>query len=306
MTQSFVMRIFILLLVVAAFSSCKCQGGQQDGSKDKDAIDAVALDEKLLDDFNKSKLIFYTLPSPLETAMLIKRSGAVYDEDLLNPVTNVNQYQTNLKMALNLGIYSADLSYASLFDQTQTTIKYIGVAKKLAEGLGILQAIDENTIIKLEANMNNRDVVLDLISESFMNSNAFLTENNRPAIAVTVLVGGWIEGLYFATGLTNGSLENNKNLVERIIYQKLSLETVINLLEEQDSNEDIDYLLAKMHELKLIFDQVKIVTTSNVEAVTNPEERTTIIRADSETFMSKEVFGKLIEKVKEIRSEFIS
>jgi len=97
---------------------------------------------KMLDDFNKSKLIFYTLPSPLETAMLIKRSGAVYDEDLLNPVTSVNQYQTNLKMALNLGIYSADLSYASLFDQTQTTIQYIGVAKKLADGLGILQAID--------------------------------------------------------------------------------------------------------------------------------------------------------------------
>ena len=306
MTQSFVMRLFLLLFVAVAYSSCKCQGGQQDGNSDKDAIEAVSLDEKMLDDFNKSKLIFYTLPSPLETAMLIKRSGAVYDEDLLNPVTSVNQYQTNLKMALNLGIYSADLSYASLFDQTQTTIQYIGVAKKLADGLGILQAIDENTIKKLEANMNNREVVLDLISESFMNSNAFLTENNRPAIAVTVLVGGWIEGLYFATGLTNGSLENNKNLVERIIYQKLSLETVINLLEDQEPNEDTDYLLGKMQELKVIFDQVKIVTTSNVEAVTNVDERTTIIRADSETFMSKEVFGKLIEKVKEIRTEFVS
>lgn len=154
--------------------------------------------------------------------------------------------------------------------------------------------------------MNNREVVLDLISESFMNSNAFLTENNRPSIAVTVLVGGWVEGLYFATGLTNGSLENNKNLVERIIYQKLSLETVINLLEEQEPSEDNLYLLSKMQELKVIFDQVKIVTTSNVEAVTNPEERTTIIRADSETFMSKEVFGKLIEKVREIRTEFVS
>ena len=305
MTQSIVMRLFLLMFVVAAFSSCKCQG-QRDGNHDEDAIDSVSLNEKLLEDFNKSKLIFYTLPSPLETAMLIKRSGAVYDEDLLNPVTSVNQYQTNLKMALNLGIYSADLSYASLFDQTQTTIKYIGVAKTLADGLGILQAIDENTISKLEANMNNREVVLDLISESFMNSNAFLTENNRPAIAVTVLVGGWVEGLYFATGLTNGSLENNKNLVDRIIYQKLSLETVINLLEEQEPTEDTNYLMGKMQELKFIFDQVKIVNTSNVEAVTNAEERTTVIRADSETFMSKEVFGKLIEKVKEIRTEFVS
>jgi Asp-tRNA(Asn)/Glu-tRNA(Gln) amidotransferase C subunit len=294
-----------MLIAIAAFSSCKCSGNQQ--NKDNiSAIDSVTLDERLLDNFNKSKLIFYTMPSPLETAMLIKRSGAIYDEDLLNPVSSVNNYQTNLKMALNLGIYSADMSYASLFDQTQTTIKYIGVAKKLADGLGILQAIDEEAIKKLEANMNNRDVVLDIISEAFMNSNAFLTENNRESIAVTVLIGGWIEGLYFATGLTNGSLENNKNLVDRIIYQKLSLETVLNLLEDQEQNENIKYLTDKMNELKVIFDQVKIVSTSNVEAVTNPEERTTIIRADSETFMSKEVFGKLIEKVREIRSEFIS
>lgn len=305
MTRSLVQRFFIMLIAIAAFSSCKCSGNQQ--NKDNiSAIDSVTLDERLLDNFNKSKLIFYTMPSPLETAMLIKRSGAIYDEDLLNPVSSVNNYQTNLKMALNLGIYSADMSYASLFDQTQTTIKYIGVAKKLADGLGILQAIDEEAIKKLEANMNNRDVVLDIISEAFMNSNAFLTENNRESIAVTVLIGGWIEGLYFATGLTNGSLENNKNLVDRIIYQKLSLETVLNLLEDQEQNENIKYLTDKMNELKVIFDQVKIVSTSNVEAVTNPEERTTIIRADSETFMSKEVFGKLIEKVREIRSEFIS
>ncbi len=306
MTQPLVSRLILLLGIVFLISSCQCGGNQHGGSSDVNEINAVELDEKALESFNKSKLIFYTLPSPLETAMLIKRSGAVYDEDLLNSVASVNSYQTNLKMALNLGIYSADMSYASLFDQTQTTLKYIGVAKKLADGLGILQAIDDNTIKKLEENLNNRDVVLDLISESFMNSNAFLTENNRPAIAVTVLVGGWIEGLYFATGLTNGSLENNKNLVDRIIYQKFSLETVLNLLEDQEQTENIVYLLDKMKELKVIFDQVRIVSTSNVETVTNPDERTTIIRADSETFMSKEVFGKLIEKVKEIRSEFIS
>lgn len=306
MTQSLVMRYFLVCCVVAVVASCTCQGGKNEGNNDADAIVGVSLDDKLLDDFNKSKLIFYTLPSPLETAMLIKKAGAVYDEDLLNSVGNVNKYQTNLKMALNLGIYSADMSYASLFDQTPTTIKYLGVTKKLAEGLGVLQAIDDNTVKKLEANMNNREVVLDVISEAFLNSNAFLTENNRPVIAVTVLVGGWVEGLYFATGLSSGSLDTNKNLVDRIIYQKLSLETVINLLENQAPSEEVTYLLGKMQELKAVFDQVKIVTSSNVEAVTNPEERTTIIRADSETFMSQEVFGKLVEKVKEIRNEFVN
>jgi hypothetical protein len=259
-----------------------------------------------MEKFNKSKLIFYSLPSPLETAMLIKRAGAMYDEDLLNPIENLNRYTTNLKMALNLGVYSADLSYTSLFDQTQSSVKYMANAKKLADGHGILNAIDENTIKKLENNMNNRDVVLDIISETFMNSNAYLTEENRPVMAVSVLIGGWVEGLYIATKLSNGSLVNNKKLIERIVYQKLSLYTVMNLLDEYKGNKDAEYLQDKMKDLKVIFDQVKIKNTSKVEASTDVKNKVTTIKAESEVDISQEIFDKLLKKVNEIRTEFVS
>ncbi len=308
--RSIMTKPFYYFLALAAgsflFNACVSDGKKKQGSDEDKIIESAKVDEKLVGDFNKSKLIFYSLPSPLETAMLIKRAGATYNEDLLNPVDNVNKYTTNRQMALNLGVYSADLSYTSLFDQTQSSIRYMANSKKLAEGLGIINAIDENTLRKLEENMNNRDMVLDIISETFMTSNAYLTENDRPTIAVMVLVGGWMEGLYLATRLTNGSLENNKRLIDRIVYQKLSLYTVINLLEDYKDNADIQYLLSKMNELKVIFDQVKIVNTSKVEAETNEEEKVTTIKADSETYISKDVFEKLMEKVEEIRSEFIA
>ncbi|MFT3739558.1 MAG: hypothetical protein QM786_12430 [Breznakibacter sp.] len=206
-----------------------------------------------------------------------------------------------------MGVYSADLSYSSLFDQSNTSLKYMGNTKKLAEGLGVLEAINENTIKRLEENMNNRDVVIEIIAESFTNSNSFLKENDRPALAVMVLAGGWIEGLYLATSLTNGSMDNNQRLVEKIIYQKLSLYTVLSLIESyKDENEDLKSLYGQMNELKVIFDQVKIINTSNVESETDAENRTTVIKAESETFMSKDVFDKLCKKVKEIRTGFIS
>lgn len=285
--------------------SCACDSKS---TKSKgEPVDSAQVDQKLMEGFNKSKLVFYSLPSPLETAMLIKKTGVSYNSDILNPVENVSKYTTNRQMALNLGVYSADLSYTSLFDQTQSSIKYMSNAKKLADGLGIMEAIDENAVKRLEENMNNKEVVMDIISESFMNSNTFLNENDRPAMAVMVLVGGWVEGLYLATTLTNGSIDNNQRLIEKIIYQKLSLYTVLNLLETyKDENTDINALYVKLNELKVIFDQIKIVNTSNVEAETNTEQRVTTIRADSETFMSKEVFDSLCQKVKELRTEFIS
>jgi hypothetical protein len=296
---------YLAVTFIFSFASCVSDSSQKK-EKSVEAAAGQKVNEKAMEDFNKSKLIFYSLPSPLETAMLIKRAGATYDEDLLNPLNNIDKYNTNIKKALNLGIYSADLSYSSLFDQTQSSVKYMANAKKLADGLGILNAIDENTIKKLENNMNNRDVVLDIISETFMNSNAYLSEENRPVMAVSVLIGGWIEGLYIATKLTNGSLTNNKKLIERIVYQKLSLYTVLNLLESFKGNQDADYLRKRMDDLKVIFDQVKIKNTSKVEASTDKKNKVTTIKAESEVDISPEVFDKLLKKVEEIRTEFIS
>ncbi len=297
----------IFVIALNFLTSCQSSDKKQNKSEQDQLVEsAQEVDEKMMEDFNKSKLIFYSLPSPLETAMLIKRSGARFDNEILNPTSNVSNYNTNLKMALNLGVYSADLSYTSLFDQTQSTIQYMGCAKKMAEGLSILDAIDEDTMKKLEDNMNNRDAVLEIISETFMSSNSYLKENDRQAISVMVLVGGWVEGLYLASALTNGSMENNKRLLDRIIYQKLSLITVMNLLESYQDNEDIQYLYGRMNELKAIFEQVKIVNTSKVQSETDAENKITTIKADSETHISKEVFEALINKVAEIRNEFIS
>ncbi|MCL2072886.1 MAG: hypothetical protein FWH18_03115 [Marinilabiliaceae bacterium] len=301
-------KIFLLGLMAVGMLllsySCTCQGNKK-GTVEKDLVDSL-INGQLLDDFHKSKLIFYSLPSPLETATLIKKSGATYDADLLNSVDNVSKYNTNLKMALNLGVYSSDLSYTSLFDQNQSTISYMNVIRKLAEQLGILGAIDESTIKKLEQNINNRDVVLEIISETFMNSNAYLTENDRPAIVAMVLVGGWIEGLFLATQLAANASENNHALVERIIYQKLSLEIVMNLLETYKNSADIVYLLEKMSQLQVIYDEIQITSTSNVEVETIPDKQTTIIRSDAEVFITPEVFKRLVVKLKEIRSEFVS
>jgi len=184
-------NLIAILLIAVLISGCRSDK-QKNGSNEI-TLDATELDAGLLDDISSAKQIFYSLPSPLETALLIKSAGATYDEELLNPVDNTSNYTTNRSMALNLGIYTTDLSFASLFDQTQTSIQYMNAAKQMADGLGILDAIDNNTIERLEENINNRDVIMDIISETFMSSSSFLTENERPALASIVLVGGWIE-----------------------------------------------------------------------------------------------------------------
>ncbi len=254
----------------------------------------------------ETRKIFHTLPSPIETALIIKHSGAVYDENLLNSTKNLSRYSTNKSMALNLGIYSTDLSYASMFDQTQTSILYMATAKKLAEKLGILEMIDEQTMRKLEKNINNKDVIMTIISESFMNSNASLMQNERPAVLSMVLAGGWIEGLYLATQLVDVDKADivENDLVDRVIDQRLTITNLISLLELNKDFEDIASLLEDIKELNASFEKIK-VEVSTKKPLLNTTAKIAKIKSNIQVSVTPEILKSLAKRVKKIRDKYI-
>jgi len=297
-------RFFLLFFVILGMILTGCnRGPKSEGSGEFEATDN--LDAETQEQLNTAKRIFYSLPSPLETAMLIKNAGAEYDEELMNPTSNISRYITSKSKALNLGIYSTDLSYASLFDQSQATLDYIGAAKEMADGLNILDAIDEETVTRLEEQINNRDAIIDIISETLMNSSSFLKENNLEGTASVVLVGGWVEGLYIATNLVNeNQLEGNK-LLERIVDQKLSLDIIVNLLESTPEDRDAQAVLEDVKALKIIFDKITI-DQGEVTVVENPETNVTTLKSESSIKITQRVFIELKAKVIEIRNSYIS
>lgn len=287
-------------LLLATLSFTACNSSSQNAANQEVTVE---VDDEVLDDIKQAKKIFYSLPSPLETAMLIKTAGASYNEKLLNPLAKASSYTTNKSMALNLGVYTTDLSFASLFDQTQASINYMQAAKKMADGLGVLDAIDNKTIQKLEENINNRDVIMDIISETFMASSSFLKENDRTAVASIVLVGGWVEGLYIATQLVNTENIKNNKLVERIVDQKLSLDIVLKLLDENKDNADVASLIVEMNEFKKVYDKIEL-STSDIKAETDKNTNVTTLKSESKYNISLATFKELTEKVKSTRNNF--
>lgn len=148
-------------------------------------------------------------------------------------------------------------------------------------------------------------MIMDIISETFMSSSSFLTENDRPALASIVLVGGWIEGLYIATSLVEGpELQGNK-LVERIIDQQLSIDIVIKLLEDNQDHPDVSSLMGQITDLRDTFDKITITTTP-IKAVPDEESNVTLLQSESTIEITKEIFDELVEKVKVLRQNFIS
>jgi hypothetical protein len=296
-----------ILMVVLIFTGLLtgCKSGGTKAAKEEVMVNVPKDNASVVEDIKQAEKIFHALPSPLESAMLIKSAGARFDQALLNPVGNGNSYVTNKSMALNLGIYTCDLSFASLYEQTQLIIDYMNAAKKMADGLGILKAVEQSQIDKLEENMNNSEVVMEIISETFMNSNSYLSDNGQPAIAAMVLVGGWFEGLYISTQLIDMKDFKGNKLVGRIIDQKLSIDILLDLLENSKGNPAVDDLIVQVKKLKLVFDKVSI-NSSKVRPEFEKSSNTTVLKSDVKTAMSPEVFKELSSTVSEIRKTFVN
>jgi hypothetical protein len=295
--------LVVVLLIASLLSGCK-SGGKK-APTDELATDIPKDNTAVFAEIKQAEKIFNALPSPLESAMLIKSAGARFDNALLNPVGSVSKYVTSKSMALNLGIYTCDLSFASLYEQTQLIIDCMNAAKKMADGLGILKAIEQSTIDRLEENINNTDVIMEIVSSTFMNSSSYLEDNGQPAIAAMVLVGGWFEGLYISTQLVDMKDFNGNKLVGRIIDQKLSIDILLGLLESSKGNPAVDDLIVQVKRLKVVFDKITI-TTSPIRPEFDKETNSTILKSDVKTDMTPEVFKELSGIVKEIRTTFVN
>ena len=294
--------LMVVIMITIILAGCKSGGNK--AAKEDLTVEVPKDNAAVYEDIKQAEKIFNALPSPLESAMLIKSAGARFDESLLNDVGSVNKYVTNKSMALNLGIYTCDLSFASLYEQTQLIIDYMNAAKKMADGLGILKAIEQSTIDRLEENINNSEVIMEIVSETFMNSNSYLEDNGQPAIAAMTLVGGWFEGLYISTQLVDMKEFNGNKLVGRIIDQKLSIDILISLLQSSKGDPAVDELIGQVNKLKVVFDKIKI-TTSPVRPEFDQASNTTVLKSEVQTDMTPEVFLELSKTVGEIRNSFV-
>jgi hypothetical protein len=295
---------FLTLVILFSLIIASCRSGGKSENKNADSLKVDKSNAAVYEDIKQAEKIFYTLPSPLESAMLIKSAGALFDDNLLNPVGNINNYNTNKSMALNLGVYTCDLSFASLYDQTQLIIDYMNAAKKMADGLGILDAIEKEDIDKLEENIHNTDVIMDIVSQTYLNSNSYLEDNGQPAVAAIVLVGGWMEGLYISTQLIDMKDFDGNKLVGRIIDQKLSVDILINLLETSKGHPAIDELIAQVKKVKVIFDKISL-KTSPVRPEYDQTTNVTILKSEVKADLTPEVFKELAAAVGEIRATFV-
>src|SRR4051812_2598450 len=86
--------------LVAMFLLTSC-GGEKSDDKDELLDDTDTVKSSVLNVAGE----LFSVPSPIQTALLLQKSGITYDRNVLSKHQNANNFSTDFSRALNLGIY---------------------------------------------------------------------------------------------------------------------------------------------------------------------------------------------------------
>jgi hypothetical protein len=272
--KSFIKKTAITLLsALLIVSLVNCSGGKKGKPVDENSEEALLDKEDLK---QKVRDVVYPLPTAFEVTEMINKVEASYIIGLSNGTSNVDKYFTDKDQAINLGVYSADLSYASTYNMKQEVMNYMEASENLIVELGITGAFSVNFLDEVEANLDNKDKLVELITGSFYDTYEYLVKNNKEDLSLLVLAGTWIEGMYISCNISE-TVYNNPELVKVILHQKTSLNELVELLAPHNEHETIQSVLSDLKPIKDIYDNIDEtgITESQLSGII---EQTSIVR----------------------------
>lgn len=306
-TKSILRGIGALTVTSVLLTGCPSGNGDKpdtpideliDSSKTKDPVEI-----KTGPDPVKVDGAMFSIPSPIQLGGLIQKSNAPYNADLLNNPKTSDNYVDLVKQSLNLGVYGADLGYCALYDKQQESLSYMRAAQDLSDKLGISDAFDVATIQSVERNLDNKDSLLYIISNSYRRADDYLQTSKRKHIGAFVIVGGWIESLHFAGVL--GKESKNPEIVEMIGMQKHTINTILDgLLEKYIMQPGVEEYYNELDDIRMVFEKVNI-KYEFVAPETDKENKITTIKSKSTVEMTDEVYQEIITKIEALRTKIV-
>ncbi len=293
-------HLHIFALLFFCMSIVSCDQSNTPASNDDAQSDGSSEEAKV----TKVGGRLFSIPSPAQTAILIKKSGAEYTNSILSDYKDVSKYDSKIQQGLNLGVYGADLGYVNLYNQTQDAVHYLNSVKKLSDELGISSAFTPEFVEKFQDNLGNTDSLLLLVSDAYKMVDAYLEENENNDLGALVLAGGWVEALYFTTKIYKD--HKTAELKQRIGEQKFSISNLIEMMVTFSNNDSDQYkeLVEALQDLEQEYNQVT-ASYEYADPQVNEEEKLTVIKNKTTVDISDEVIEQISSKIAQIRSSIV-
>ena len=197
------MRNISIYLFVFIIFAASCQT-----SSDKAKEEAVNSETEATAVENKASAP--TLPPPDEFAAKLQATGADYLDILPNNPGNAQQYldDSEEKVAVNLGVYLADLAYTTAYGETETSKEILDAIVDLSSHIGIERELMGKVVEGYTSNLEDLDSLKKYLRK--LNSTVYinLIDSGNDRLAAIAYAGFYIERLNIALGVISSYPED--------------------------------------------------------------------------------------------------
>ncbi len=253
---------FILPLLIISFtclSSCKDKTSKQQKKAEKQQVKEIE---------NQIEPNVYPLPTSAQVIKMLTDLEVGYIIGISNPVENSKKYFSSTTRAINLGVFGADLSYATLYNQQQSVINYLDAIRSLSNELNMTKIYNEDLYTKIKQNYDNRDELVKILTSSFNDTYAYLSENDQQPLALLVVGGAWVEGMYLTTHVSEAAYQV-AGISGVLLEQKKSFELFLDITKPYLNDPSVGDFVKILDPVKKVYEGLGTsLTEQNIKDIT--------------------------------------
>jgi hypothetical protein len=210
----------------------------------------------------------YPLPTSAEVIKMLTDLEVGYMIGISNPVANTKKYFSSSKRAINMGVYGADLSYATLYNMAQMVIGYLDAIRSLANELQMSKIYNAALYDSIKKNYDNKDALVRILTGAFNDTYVYLADNDQQPLALLVVGGAWVEGMYLTTHVSEAAYQV-AGISKVLIEQKKSFELFLEITQPYANDPMVSDFVKKLDPIKKVYEGLGTsLTEQNIKDIT--------------------------------------
>jgi hypothetical protein len=249
-----------LILIFFGFSSCKNKStANQQKKVEQEQVKTIE---------NQIEANVYPLPTSAEVIKMLTDLEVGYIIGISNPVENTKKYFTSSTRAVNLGAYGADLSYATLYNMNQEVIDYLTAIRSLANELNMSKVYNEELYDKIKKNFDSKDELVKILTNAFNDTYGYLSENDQQPLALLVVGGAWVEGMYLTTHVSEAAYQV-AGISRVLLEQKKSFDLYTEITKPYLTDPSVADFIKMLDPIKKVYEGLSTsLTEKNIKDIT--------------------------------------
>jgi len=289
----FVLKYMVLIFLIGSFSACNKQENENNGKPNRQQIDSISQVENSQNGKAYPSVVYtkYKLPLPVELYRALKDENLLFNEAVITPIESIDHFSTEVTRAINLGFYSSDLAYCTVFEQNKKAVEYFTITKEISEMLGLSKGYNEKMVKRFKDNIDNSDSLYRIATISYWTTCNYLEETQDVNYLPFIIVGSYIESLHLTAKTYTGEAPQQDEMI-RIARQRRSLDNLI------------EYIYNTMIDIKVFKENIAIQKIS--KQLNDLGNLFNQLDQNTEQVITDEQFNAIASEIEKIRRYYLN